>query len=51
MLDESSGFNQVLVIGEDKNKNTFVKPQKTFSYANTTFKSVMDHAFNDIIGK
>jgi hypothetical protein len=59
MLDGFSGYNQVLVVEEDRPKTTFVTPWETYAYAHMPFglKNVgenfqreMDHAFKDLIG-
>ena len=60
MLDEFSGYNQVLVKKEDRHKTTFTSPWGTFEYlripfglsnAGATFQRAMDYAFNELIGK
>jgi hypothetical protein len=54
MLDGYSGYNQILVMEEDKNKTTFTTPWGTFMYekmpfglmnARATFQRAMDIAF------
>jgi hypothetical protein len=58
-LDCFSGYNQVLVDGEDRAKTTFITPWETYAYARmpfglknvgATFQRAMDHAFNELIG-
>jgi hypothetical protein len=60
MLDGFFGYNQVLVVEEDRPKTTFVTPWGTYAYVcmpfgmknvGATFQRAMDHAFNDLIGK
>jgi hypothetical protein len=59
MLDGFSGYNQVLVAEEDREKTTFITPWETYAYARmpfslknagATFQMAMDHAFNGLIG-
>jgi hypothetical protein len=59
MLDGFSGYNQVLVAEEDREKTTFITPWETYAYARipfglknvgATFQRAMDHAFNGLIG-
>jgi hypothetical protein len=60
MLDGFSGYNQVLVVEEDRPKTTFVTPWETYAYIHmpfglknvgATFQREMDHAFKYLIGK
>jgi hypothetical protein len=60
MLDGFSGYNQVLVAEEDREKTTFITPWETYAYARmpfglknvgATFQRAMDHAFSGLIGK
>ena len=60
MLDGFSGYNQVLVAEEDREKTTFITPWETYAYnripfglknAGATFHRAMDHAFKGLIGK
>jgi hypothetical protein len=60
ILDGFSGYNQVLVVEEDREKKTFMTPWETFAYARmpfglkdveATFQRAKDHAFNGLIGK
>ena len=60
MLDDFSGYNQVLVKKEDRHKTTFTSPSRTFEYlrmpfgllnTSATFQRAMDYAFNELIGK
>jgi hypothetical protein len=60
MLDGFSGYNEVLVAKEDREKTTFITPWETYTYARipfslkndgATFQRAMDHAFNGLIGK
>jgi hypothetical protein len=60
MLDGFSGYNQVLVVEEDREKTTFITPWETYAYARmpfglknagATFQRAMDHAFEGLIGK
>jgi hypothetical protein len=42
MLDGFSGYNQVLVAEEDREKTTFITPWETYAYAQmpSSFKNV-----------
>jgi hypothetical protein len=60
MLDGFSGYNQVLVTEEDREKKTFITPWETYAYsmmpvglknARATFQRARDHAFKGFIGK
>jgi hypothetical protein len=60
MLDGFSGYNQVLVVEEDRPKTAFVTPWETYAYVcmpfglknvGETFQREMDHAFKYLIGK
>jgi hypothetical protein len=60
MLDGFSGYNQVLVVEEDRVKITLITPWETYAYARmpfglknarATFQWAMDHDFNGLIGK
>jgi hypothetical protein len=60
MLDGFSGYNEVLVVEEDRAKTSFITPWETYSYAKmpfglknvgATFHRAMDHAFSGLIGK
>jgi hypothetical protein len=60
MLDGFSGYNQVIVVEEDRPKRTFVTPWGTYAYiripfgfknAGATFLRAMDHAFKYFVGK
>jgi hypothetical protein len=60
ILDGFSGYNQVLIVEEDKAKTTFITPWETYAYARipfglknvgATFQRAMDHAFSGLIGK
>lgn len=60
MLDGFFGYNQILVIGEDKHKTAFTTPWRTYTYncipfglknVGATFQRKMDQAFQDLIGK
>jgi hypothetical protein len=60
MLDGFSGYNQVLVAEEDREKTTFITPWETYAYARmpfglrnvgATFQRDMDHAISGFIGK
>jgi hypothetical protein len=60
MLDGFSGYNQVLVVEEDRAKTSFITPWETYAYvrmtfglknARVTFQRAMDHAFNGLIWK
>jgi hypothetical protein len=60
MLDSFSGYNQVLVVEEDKEKTTFITPWETYAYVRipfglknegATFQRDMDHDFEGFIGK
>jgi hypothetical protein len=60
MLDGFLGYNQVLVVEEDREKTSFITPWETYAYAKmpfglkndgATFQRSMDHAFSGFIGK
>jgi hypothetical protein len=60
MLDGFSGYNQVLVVEEDREKKTFITPWETYAYARmpfglknvgATFQRAMDHEVSGLIGK
>jgi hypothetical protein len=60
MLDGFSGYNQVLVVKEYREKTTFITPWETYAYdrmpfglknVRATFQRAMDHAFSGLIGK
>ena len=60
LLDDFSGYNQVLVVEEDRLKTTFRTKWGTFSYrrmpfglinAGATFQRAMDIAFHGLIGR
>jgi hypothetical protein len=60
IIDGFSGYNQVLVAEEDKEKTTFITPWEIYTYAwisfglkneGATFQRHMDHAFEGLIGK
>jgi hypothetical protein len=60
MLDGFSGYNQVLVNKEDRNKTTFTTPWGTYEYLRmpfgllnigATFQRAMDFSFKELIGK
>ena len=60
MLDGFSGYNQVQIKKEDREKTTFTTPWGTFEYirmpfgllnAGSNFQRAMDQAFDDLIGK
>jgi len=60
MLDGLSGYNQVLVVKEDRPKTAFMTPWGTYAYVykpfglkndGVTFQRAIDHAFDDLIGK
>ena len=60
MLDGFSGYNQVRIKKEDREKTTFTTPWGTFEYikvpfgllnVGSTFQRAMDQAFDDLIGK
>jgi hypothetical protein len=59
MLDGFSGYNQVLVVEEDRTNITFVTPWETYAYVcmpfglkndGYNFQREMDHAFKYLIG-
>jgi hypothetical protein len=59
MLDGFSGYNQVLVVEEDREKTKFITQWETYVYARMpfglknvrdTFQRAMDHAFSGLIG-
>jgi hypothetical protein len=59
ILDGLSGYNQVLVVKEDREKIAFITPRETYAYAiipfglknaTATFQRAMDHAFSGLIG-
>jgi hypothetical protein len=59
MLDGFSGYNQVLVVEEDRTNITFVMPWETYAYVcmpfglkndGYNFQREMDHAFKYLIG-
>jgi hypothetical protein len=37
MLDGFSGYNQILVVEEDREKTTFITPWETYAYARIPF--------------
>jgi hypothetical protein len=58
-LDGFSGYNKFLVVEEDREKTTFIRPWETYAYdrmpfnlknSRATFQRAMDHAFNRMIG-
>jgi hypothetical protein len=60
MIDEFSGYNQVLVKKDDQLKIYFTTPWRTYKYlripfgltnAGATFKCTMDYSLRDLIGK
>lgn len=60
MMDNFSGYNQVLVAEKDQDKNAFTTAWGTFQYlrmpfrlfnAGSAFQRAMDYAFQDIMGK
>ena len=60
MLDEFSGYNQVIIAEKDRPKTTFVTPWGTYAYirmpfglknAGAAFQRAMDHGFRDFVGK
>jgi hypothetical protein len=60
MLDGFYGYNQVLVVEEDRAKKTFIMPWETYACAwilfglknvGATFHRAMDHSFEGFIGK
>jgi hypothetical protein len=60
MFDGFSGYNQVLVAEEDREKTTFITPWETYAYTRipfslknvrATFLRAMDHVFIGLIGK
>jgi hypothetical protein len=60
MLDGFSGYNQVLIDEEDREKTSFITPWETYAYARmpfglknagVTFQRSMDHDFKGLIGK
>lgn len=60
MLDEFSGYNQVIIAEKDRPKTTFVTPWGTYAYirmpfglknAGATFQRAMDRGFRDFVGK
>jgi hypothetical protein len=60
VLDWFYGYNQVLVVEEDRPKTAFVTPWGTYAYVcmpfglknvGAKFQRAMDHAFNNLIGK
>jgi hypothetical protein len=60
MLDGFSGYNQVLVVEEDRAKTAFITPWETYAYARmpfglknvgAMFQRAMDHSFDGLIGK
>jgi hypothetical protein len=60
MLDDFSGYNQVLVKEEDKIKTVFTTIWGTYKYlrmpfrltnVGSTFQCTMDYVFKDLVGK
>jgi hypothetical protein len=58
MLDGFSGYNQVMVVEEDREKTTFITPWDTYAYAQmpfglknarATFQRATDHDFEGLI--
>jgi hypothetical protein len=60
MLDGFSGYNQVFVVEDDREKTTFITPWETYAYAQmpfglknvvATFQRDMNNYFDGLIGK
>jgi hypothetical protein len=60
MLDGFSGYNQVLVVEEDRANKIFITLWEIYAYARmpfglknvgATFQRAMDHEFSGLIGK
>ena len=59
-LDGFAGYNQVLILKEDRHKTIFTTPWGTFEYlrmpfgflnVGATFQRTMEYAFKQLIGK
>ena len=60
MLDVFLGYNQFLMVEQDKYKTAFTTPSRTYAYnimpfrlknERYTFQREMNHSFKDLIGK